>query len=145
MAARDPGGHSWSVCKVMLPDAKHFPACPGEGALDPRVSLPIATQFGEPIFAVAPGFPAVFRAAMPEATINEDCKALAAENEIGASQKRLVAPPPSEATDAQNVSELLLVSLLPLERMAAITRLRFAFVNTSATGKLREKGEVLKA
>jgi hypothetical protein len=45
---------------------------------------------------------------MPEAVINEYCKALAAENEIGVPRHRLVSPPAGDAGDPQNGRELQL-------------------------------------
>lgn len=48
----------------------------------------------------------MFGAAVPEATINEDGEGGATENEIGASNERLVATPTSDAVGAENTREL---------------------------------------
>jgi hypothetical protein len=55
-----------------------------EGAFDGGVALSVAAKFGEPVFAVAAGLAAMFRATVPETTVNEYSKARVAEDEIGA-------------------------------------------------------------
>ena len=83
--------------QVMLPQPDDGPTCGAEGAFDNVVALSVAAKFGEPVCAVAARLAAVFRAAVPEAAVNEYGETCVAKGEIGAAEECLMPAPTGDA------------------------------------------------
>ena len=81
----------------MFPEAEDQPACFGQLGFDFGIALPVASELGKPVSAVAAGFTAVPRAAVPEAPVDENGKTLRAKDKVGSAREGLVASPTRDA------------------------------------------------
>ena len=99
--AEDASGAVVWPSKVVLPKPYDCPACGGQRAFDLGVAVPITAEFGKPVGAVGGRLAAVLWTAVPEAAVNENGKALAAEHKIGAAGERLVPTPAGDASGAK--------------------------------------------
>jgi len=91
----------------MCPEPDDAPARYAQSAIRLRVTLAVSEKLWNPVRLIRAGFTTVFRAAVPEAAIDEDGEALAPEGEIWAAWQGLVAAPTREAGGAENGSEPL--------------------------------------
>jgi hypothetical protein len=67
----------------MLPSSNDRPTCFSERFGVPTIALSIALNLEGPVVGVRARSSAMSRAAMPEASINEDCESLAHKNHVG--------------------------------------------------------------
>lgn len=67
----------------MLPEAKYQPAGVLKCCVDPSIASPVPLQLRFPVADVRPGHPAVLGAAVPEASIYENCHPFRREHDIG--------------------------------------------------------------
>ena len=89
----------------MFPDAEDGPAFLAEEFFGGAIAVDVALDFFEPVFLVGGGHPAMFGAAVPEAAIDENGKAVFGEDEIGATGNGGVAAPAFKARGAEKTDE----------------------------------------
>jgi len=100
----------------MRPYSKDSPTEYSKNAAIEPVTCGVAGDFTFPIHVIILWHTAMPRATMPEAPINEDGHAFAAENEVGAAGNGLVAPPAGDPMSPQDGHQFqfgLFISLRP--------------------------------
>jgi hypothetical protein len=91
--------------QFVLPNAEDTPATPSECPIHEPVTRSIAGKFLFPEGAVAGRHLAMFRAAMPEAAVNEDGNSFLAKSKIRLAEQHLIAPPAYDMAAAQKFQQ----------------------------------------
>jgi len=92
----------------MAPDAEHAPASSAEKLGRTTIAGSIAGDLLQPVFPVVLRHAAVPPTTVPKAAVDEDGKALAAEDEIGPAGQWSVAEPTRDAGSPQDRHQLQL-------------------------------------
>src|ERR1700733_15665878 len=87
------------VRRLVLPSAKDPPTRFGQTGVGVAVSSDVALEFCAPVRRVGPRCGAMFRAAVPEAAVDEHSELLADENDVG------LRPSPMGQSDRQALAE----------------------------------------
>lgn len=90
---------------LVLPHSQHRPAEIPKSFVRAQVSCDVRIELGPPPLGVGPGWDAVLRAAMPEATVNEDGQADAGECDIRTTWQHPHIDPKTHATSMQLASQ----------------------------------------
>jgi hypothetical protein len=122
---------------VVFPRADDAPTGPGELARDGCVPLLIAAEVWEPVFAVAHRIAAVFGQPCQKQPSTNRARRWRLNTKSGLPGRDWWRRQPVIRAARRMVASLSSVSLLPYERIAAMTRLRFVLVKTSAIGLRR--------
>jgi hypothetical protein len=96
------GGDGIRRYKRVAPNAENLPPPEAKKAGYATVADAVVCDFALPVFAISLGHATVPAAAVPEAAIHKDRKALAGKDEVGAAWERLVPAPTGNAGGAEN-------------------------------------------
>jgi hypothetical protein len=119
------------TCKGVLPHAQYLPAAFVEEQVDGPIALLVASYLRIPEVLPRFGHTAVPAAAVPEAAVNKDGEALPRKTKSGRPGKGCCLRQPVIRAARKRDANFISVSLLPRERIRAMTWLRFFFVKTS--------------
>ncbi len=98
-----------------------------------QVTEAISLKFWFPKRLIAGWELPLFWAAVPKTSVGKNGDMRTQKNKIGFAEKGMISPPTGNADFAQNRAKLQFGILISLDRMAAITWLRFIFGKTSTT------------
>ena len=92
--------------QCVFPNSDHAPALTPQQMRNSDIADAILCEFGNPIGRVVPRLASMNGAAMPKATVDENCDTLSAKNKIGSPGQRNVSPPASDTAVSKDTSKL---------------------------------------
>lgn len=102
---RKAQSHTIGIIQFVLPEAQDTPTRPSEDPIDGTIPHLVPRQFYGPKLTVRARRLAVEGAAMPKASIHENCQTVAREDEVGAADKGATPAPSRDAELSKNLNE----------------------------------------